>query len=107
MIVGAGPAGIATAVGCRAAGLSYALLEQDTVGGTVAHYPRQKLVMTETVDLPFYGKFGQTLIRKENLVELVRGGDRQGRAQDPREDQADRDLAGEQRQLRRHHRQGA
>jgi thioredoxin reductase/ferredoxin len=68
VIVGAGPAGIATAVGCRAAGLSYALLEQDTVGGTVAHYPRQKLVMTETVDLPYYGKFGQATIRKENLV---------------------------------------
>jgi thioredoxin reductase/ferredoxin len=68
VIAGAGPAGIATAVGCRAAGLSYALLEQDTVGGTVAHYPRQKLVMTEQVDLPYYGKFGQTSIRKENLV---------------------------------------
>jgi thioredoxin reductase/ferredoxin len=69
VIVGSGPAGIATAVGCRAAGLTYALLEQDTVGGTVAHYPRQKLVMTETVDLPYYGPFGQKLIRKENLVE--------------------------------------
>src|SRR6476469_4893354 len=68
VIVGAGPAGIATAVGCRAAGLTYALVEQDTVGGTVAHYPRQKLVMTETVDLPFYGKFGRKLIRKEDLV---------------------------------------
>jgi putative YpdA family bacillithiol system oxidoreductase len=68
VIVGAGPAGIATAVGCRAAGLSYAVIEQDTVGGTVAHYPRQKLVMTETVDLPFYGKFGQAMIRKESLV---------------------------------------
>ena len=68
-----GPAGIATAVGCRAAGLSYALLEQDTVGGTVAHYPRQKLVMTETVDLPFYGKFGRKLIRKEDLVTSFQG----------------------------------
>jgi thioredoxin reductase/NAD-dependent dihydropyrimidine dehydrogenase PreA subunit len=67
-IVGAGPAGIATAVGCRAAGLSYALIEQDTVGGTVAHYPRQKLVMTETVDIPYYGKFGRKLIKKEDLV---------------------------------------
>jgi dihydropyrimidine dehydrogenase (NAD+) subunit PreT len=67
-IVGAGPAGIATAVGCRAAGLSYALIEQDTVGGTVAHYPRQKLVMTEQIDLPYYGKFGQSMIRKETLV---------------------------------------
>ena len=34
----------------RAAGLSYALLEQDTVGGAVAHYPRQKVVMTEAVE---------------------------------------------------------
>ena len=73
VIVGAGPAGIATAVGCRAAGLSYALLEQDTVGGTVAHYPRQKLVMTETIDLPYYGKFGQTLIRKEDLISSFQG----------------------------------
>ena len=48
-------------------------MEQDTVGGTVAHYPRQKLVMTETIDLPFYGKFGQTLIRKENLIESFEG----------------------------------
>jgi thioredoxin reductase/ferredoxin len=72
VIVGAGPAGIATAVGCRAAGLSYSLLEQDTVGGTVAHYPRQKLVMTETVDLPYYGKFGRSLIRKEDLVGSFR-----------------------------------
>jgi ferredoxin len=68
VIVGAGPAGIATAVGCRAAGLSYALLEQDTVGGTVAHYPRHKVVMTETVDLPYYGKFGRRLISKEELI---------------------------------------
>jgi thioredoxin reductase/ferredoxin len=67
-IVGAGPAGIATAVGCRAAGLHFALLEQDTVGGTVAHYPRQKLVMTEPVDLPYYGRFGRPQLRKEDLV---------------------------------------
>jgi thioredoxin reductase/ferredoxin len=73
VIVGSGPAGLATAVGCRAAGLTYALLEQDTVGGTVAHYPRQKLVMTETVDLPYYGKFGQKLVRKESLVESFHG----------------------------------
>ena len=67
-IVGAGPAGIATAVGCQAAGLTFALCEQDTVGGTVAHYPRQKLVMTEPVDLPYYGRFGRPQLRKEDLV---------------------------------------
>jgi thioredoxin reductase/ferredoxin len=68
VIVGAGPAGIATAVGCRAAGLTFALCEQDTVGGTVAHYPRQKLVMTEPIDLPYYGRFGRPQLQKEELV---------------------------------------
>ena len=67
-IVGAGPAGIATAVGARAAGLSFQVLEQDTLGGTVAQYPRQKLVMSETVNLPFYGPFGSPRMTKEELV---------------------------------------
>ena len=41
-IVGAGPAGIAAAVGARAAGPSYALLEQDTVGGADRALPAAK-----------------------------------------------------------------
>ena len=68
VIVGAGPAGIAAAVGARAAGLSFEIVEQDTLGGTVAQYPRQKLVMTETVNLPFYGPFGRARMSKEDLV---------------------------------------
>ena len=67
-IVGAGPAGLATALGCRRHGLSFQVLEQDTVTGAIAHYPRQKLVMTETVQLPFYGRFGKRLISKEELI---------------------------------------
>jgi thioredoxin reductase/NAD-dependent dihydropyrimidine dehydrogenase PreA subunit len=67
-IVGAGPAGIATAVGTRAAGLSYVLFEQDTLGGAIAHYPRQKIAMTETVKLPFYGPFGRPFMTKEDLL---------------------------------------
>ncbi|HSY41766.1 MAG TPA: NAD(P)-binding domain-containing protein, partial [Polyangia bacterium] len=70
-IVGAGPAGIAAAVGARAAGLSYALLEQETVGGAIAHYPRQKLVMTEAVNLPFHGKFGRPFMAKEDLLATL------------------------------------
>ncbi len=68
VIVGAGAAGLATAVGCKKAGLSFRVLEQDTIGGTIAHYPRQKVVMTEKVELPFYGKFGAPLISKEQLL---------------------------------------
>ncbi|MDQ3262734.1 MAG: NAD(P)-binding domain-containing protein [Myxococcota bacterium] len=67
-IVGAGPAGLATALACREQGLSFRVLEQETVGGTIAHYPRQKVVMTETVHLPLYGKFGKRLISKEELL---------------------------------------
>ena len=67
VIVGAGPSGIAAALTMKEAGLSFALLDQGTsLGGTIANYPRQKLVMTETVDLPYFGKFGRPLISKED-----------------------------------------
>jgi len=68
-IVGAGPAGLATAAGCRSAGLTFTVLEQDSIGGTVAHYPRQKVVMTETLPMPFLGKFGRPRMRKEDLLK--------------------------------------
>jgi dihydropyrimidine dehydrogenase (NAD+) subunit PreT len=67
-IVGAGPAGLATAVGCRAAGLSFRVLEQGRFGGTIANYPRQKVVMTEPVDLPVVGRFGKRTMSKEDLL---------------------------------------
>ncbi len=67
-IVGAGPAGLATALACKQAGLSFRLLEQGQVGGMVAHYPRQKVVMTERVELPLVGRFGKALISKEEML---------------------------------------
>ncbi len=71
-IVGAGPAGIAAALTLKEAGLSFVLLDQGTsLGGTIANYPRQKLVMTETVDLPYYPRFGKLLISKEGLIEML------------------------------------
>ncbi|MBN1208752.1 MAG: NAD(P)-binding domain-containing protein [Myxococcaceae bacterium] len=69
-IVGSGPAGLATALGCRAAGLTFRVLEQGTAGGTVANYPRQKLVMTEAVELPLVGKIGKRQISKEELLGM-------------------------------------
>lgn len=68
VVVGGGPAGIACAVACRQHGLDVRILEQDTLGGCIAHYPRGKVVMTEKVVLPFYGKFGRALISKEQLT---------------------------------------
>jgi thioredoxin reductase (NADPH) len=38
------------------------------MGGTVAKYPRQKLVMTSPVEFPMYGKFKKTELSKEELI---------------------------------------
>jgi dihydropyrimidine dehydrogenase (NAD+) subunit PreT len=67
-IVGAGPAGLATALTLRSAGRSFRVVDQGTLGGTIAAYPRQKVVMTEAVRLPLYGKFGRKRISKEELL---------------------------------------
>ena len=67
-IVGAGPAGLAAALACRARGLTHVVLEQDSLGGAVNHYPRRKLVMTAPVELPGVGKFHFREIGKEELL---------------------------------------
>jgi len=70
VIVGAGPAGIAAALACKANNLKYVVLEQDEIGGTVLHYPRQKLVLTSPVELPLYGKLKVSEIAKEELLVI-------------------------------------
>lgn len=68
LIVGAGPAGISASLRAIERKLNYITLERDEVGGTVAKYPRQKLVMTSPVEFPMYGKFNKLLLSKENLL---------------------------------------
>src|SRR3979411_3252449 len=68
LISGAGPAGISAALRAIENKLSYNTLERDEVGGTVAKYPRQKLVMTSPVEFPMYGKFKKMQLSKENLL---------------------------------------
>ncbi len=68
LIVGAGPAGISASLRAIEQKLHYVTLEQEEVGGTVAKYPRQKLVMTSPVEFPMYGKFNKTELSKENLL---------------------------------------
>ncbi len=68
LIVGAGPAGISASLRAIECKLNYLTLERDEVGGTVAKYPRQKLVMTSPVEFPMYGKFKKTELSKENLL---------------------------------------
>jgi len=68
LIVGAGPAGISASLRAIEHKLSYLTLERDEVGGTVAKYPRQKLVMTSPVEFPMYGKFKKLQLSKESLL---------------------------------------
>jgi thioredoxin reductase (NADPH) len=68
LIVGAGPAGISASLRAIERKLNYITLERDEIGGTVAKYPRQKLVLTSPVEFPMYGKFKKTELSKENLL---------------------------------------
>ena len=69
-VVGAGPAGIACSLEAKAQGLSFVTLDQDSLGGTVAKYPRRKLVMTQPVELPLHGRLERLSYSKEELMEL-------------------------------------
>jgi thioredoxin reductase (NADPH) len=70
VIVGGGPAGISASLAAKERQLRYLTLEQDTLGGTVARYPRGKLVMTRPADLPIYGRVRLRRVRKERLLAL-------------------------------------
>ena len=68
VIVGAGPAGLAATLGAKAKGLRSVTVEQDSLGGTVAHFPRGKLVMTKPAELPLVGKVRFKETTKEALL---------------------------------------
>ncbi len=68
LIVGAGPAGISASLRAIEKKLQYITIDEGEVGGTVAKYPRQKLVMTSPVEFPTYGKFKKTELSKEDLI---------------------------------------
>jgi thioredoxin reductase (NADPH) len=69
VIVGAGPAGIAAGLGAVAHRLRYVIVEQeDSLGGAVYHYPRNKIAMTAPVTLPIIGKVKMGEISKESLL---------------------------------------
>lgn len=69
VIVGCGPAGLSASLNALHGKMSFVTLERETVGGTVAHYPRKKLVMTAPVKVPGYGRVGSREMLKEELVE--------------------------------------
>lgn len=77
VIVGAGPAGFAASLGAMESGLRFATIEQDSLGGTVSHFPRGKLVMTKPAMLPIVGKMQFTETTKEDLLHFWQGVEQQ------------------------------
>nr|NIV14758.1 NAD(P)-binding domain-containing protein [Fodinibius sp.] len=66
----AGPAGLTAALSATQHNLSYLLLDQQEPGGTILQYPRRKLVMTQPVEIPLYGKLKYNEYSKESLLEI-------------------------------------
>jgi len=70
IIVGCGPAGISASLQAKKEGLSFVSIDQEDLGGTILSYPRQKLVMTQPVEFPLYGKWRLREVQKEQLLEF-------------------------------------
>jgi thioredoxin reductase (NADPH) len=70
-IVGCGPAGLSAGLSAIHHKLRYKLIEQeDSLGGAVYHYPRQKIAMTAPIELDLIGKVKFTEVQKEKLIEF-------------------------------------
>ena len=72
-IVGIGPAGIAASLGALEKNVHFRTVDQDTMGGTVAHFPRGKVVMTAPAELPIVGKVKFGEVSKEQLLQFWEG----------------------------------
>jgi thioredoxin reductase/ferredoxin len=70
LIVGAGPAGLAASLEAIKQKKKYLCIEQNTFGGTVYNFPRQKIVMSQPAELPVTGvmKFPSNKVTKEELL---------------------------------------
>ncbi|MCX6832276.1 MAG: NAD(P)-binding domain-containing protein [candidate division Zixibacteria bacterium] len=70
IIVGAGPAGLSATMTAISHKLSYLVLDEQEIGGTILHYPRRKLVMTQPVEIPLYGWLEEEEYSKETLLGI-------------------------------------
>ena len=71
LIVGAGPAGLSASLMAKTLGLSYLTIEkEESLGGSILHYPRRKMVLTQPVDLSPWGALNREEYSKEDLLDL-------------------------------------
>ncbi len=70
VIIGCGPAGYCASLYALEKKMKYITIEQDSLGGTVANFPKGKIVMTFPVKLPIVGKVKFNETTKEILMEF-------------------------------------
>lgn len=71
VIVGAGPAGLSAGMTSAEHGVTYLILEREAdLGGSILHYPRRKMVLTQPVELAPWGKLTQEEYSKEHLLDV-------------------------------------
>lgn len=69
-IVGAGPAGLAASLKATEKKLTHVVLDREQPGGTIRKYPRRKMTLIQTLDLPLHGRLPSGEYRKEELLAL-------------------------------------
>ncbi len=70
LIVGCGPAGLAAALQAKHLEIRHMVIDQNDLGGTVLKYPRNKLTMTQPIEVPFLGRLKRPQYTKEELLKL-------------------------------------
>ena len=74
VIVGAGPAGLSATLAAMEHKLRFVTIEQEeSLGGCVYHYPRNKIVSTHPIILPLVGKVALGQVSKEKLLAFWQG----------------------------------
>lgn len=74
IVVGGGPAGLSATLQAKQENLSVVTLDQEKdIGGTILSFPRQKVVMTQEMEIPLHGKVKRGEILKEDLIDLWQG----------------------------------
>lgn len=74
VVIGAGPAGLGAALTAIDKKMNYVLVEQEeSLGGAIFQYPRNKIAMTAPVKLPVIGEMHFKEVSKEKLLEFWHG----------------------------------
>jgi thioredoxin reductase (NADPH) len=74
LIVGCGPAGLSAGLVALQHQMRYRIIDQEeSLGGAVYHYPRNKITMTAPVHLAIVGKVSFGEVSKEKLLEFWAG----------------------------------